>query len=130
MTDKEIIKGLEKELYHADYHDLDYEDNVPVSLLKNAYTLIIRQQAEIEKLKKKDEEYPFKCIVGNNSEIHSKTMKDYDRLISDISAEAIKEFAEKLKDGYSDIDERYEVILYDNLVCAIDDLVDEMVGAE
>ena len=41
-------------------------------------------------------------------------------------AKAIKEFADKLKDGYSDFDERYEVILYDNLVCAIDDLADEM----
>lgn len=38
--------------------------------------------------------YPCKTVVGNNSEIHSKTAKDYDNLIASIKAEAIKEFAE------------------------------------
>lgn len=45
---------------------------------------------------KAKEEYPFKCKVGNNSEIHSKSIEDYDRLIEDIQAEAYKAFVHKL----------------------------------
>ena len=81
MTDKEIIKGLEKELYHADYHDLDYEDNVPVSLLKNAYTLIIRQQAEIEEL---------------NTEID----KQYEQAVADIKGNLARCKMDKLNGAY------------------------------
>ena len=63
MTVTEIIKGLEKELHHADYHDLDYEDNVPVALLNSAYNLIKRQQMEIERLE---------SLVGEIDEKHGK----------------------------------------------------------
>ena len=42
--------------------------------------------------------YPIKTVVNNNCEIHSKTSKDYNDLISDIESKAIKEFAEKLKE--------------------------------
>lgn len=70
--------------------------------------IIQRQKAEIETLQAelkfyKDnylslarewQELPCKTKVGNNSEIHSKSAEDYDNLISDIKAEAVKEFAE------------------------------------
>lgn len=68
-------------------------------LANDALDLINRQNAEIERLKEETEEYPFKCKVGNNSEVHSKSIEDYDKLIGDISAEAIKEFAERLCNG-------------------------------
>lgn len=42
--------------------------------------------------------YPCKTVVGNNSEIHSKTAKDYDNLIASIKAEAIKEFVRAVID--------------------------------
>jgi hypothetical protein len=59
--------------------------------------------AEIERLQKElsakmpSEEYPFKVKVGNNSEIHSKSIEDYDRLLIDISAETIKDFANEFE---------------------------------
>lgn len=68
-------------------------------------------------------EYPFKCKVGNNSEIHSKSIQDYDKLIADISAEAIIEFATRLilEAGY-----------FGRAVAVktINDLVHEMTGGE
>ena len=53
-------------------------------------------QRKIMSCNAKNKEYPFKCKVGNNSEIHSKTIQDYDRLLDDIATEAIKEFWETL----------------------------------
>lgn len=44
-----------------------------------------------------DEEYPIITKVGNNCEIHSQTSQDYDDLISNIKAEAYREFADRLK---------------------------------
>lgn len=62
---------------------------------------------------------------------HTKALAEIvDDLVAEARAEAIKDFAERLKAGYADIDESHEVIMFDNLVCAIDDLVDEMVGAD
>ncbi len=108
MTDNEIVKALEccnseKEslCFECPYHLCS-----PACLTKrneDVIDLINRQQAEIERLQKElsakmpSEEYPFKVKVGNNSEIHSKSIEDYDRLLFDISAETIKEFAKELK---------------------------------
>lgn len=84
-------------------------------------------QAEIERLKEQLEEYPFKCKVGNNSEIHSKSIQDYDRLIDDIQAEAVKEFAERLKKEI-DIRPTYSREQNKYVVFLIDNLLKEMVG--
>ena len=74
---------------------------------------------------KGDEEYPFKCKVGNNSEIHSKSIQEYDRLIDDISSQGIKEFAERLKETYESADGQYvDRVMSEN----IDNLVKEMCG--
>ncbi len=86
MTDNEIKENLE---------DCGCPECMAILALIN------RQKAEIERLEKQADEYPFKCKVGNNSEIHSKSIEDYDRLIFDISSEAIKEFAERLKANMS-----------------------------
>ena len=56
-----------------------------------------KDKAEIEKLKKVDEAYPCKVDVGNNCLVYAKSLDDYDRLIGDISAEAIKEFKNKVE---------------------------------
>jgi hypothetical protein len=71
-----------------------------LKLHKFTLDLNTRQQAEIERLKKVDEAYPCKVVVGNNCLVYAKSLDDYDRLIDDISAEAIKEFAEKLVDVF------------------------------
>lgn len=47
-----------------------------------------------------------------------------------IKSEAIKEFAERLKDDYENFDSESEVITYECLMKAIDDCVKEMVGEE
>ena len=60
-----------------------------------------RQNAEIERLQGQIEslnkEYP--CIVKMNDYclVYARSLDDYDNLIGDISAEGIKEFAERLK---------------------------------
>ncbi len=61
----------------------------------SAADLIERLAAENEKFKEQLDEYPFKCKVGNNSEIYSKSIEDYDRLIADIGAEANETFVNK-----------------------------------
>ena len=60
-----------------------------------------RQKAEIERLKDAvaDHEYA-NCVAVKNGLIYTYTLDDYDRLIGDISAEAIKEFAERLKSAW------------------------------
>ena len=85
MNDAEIIKTLEE-------MSAEYNGNFSGEVLN----LIQRQQAEIKKLKKKIDEFPVKVIVGHNSEVHSKTMADYDSLIGDIAAEGIKEVKDRI----------------------------------
>ena len=139
----DIIKALEWFIrqYSGGIH---IDDNVRIVDILN---LINRQKAEIERLIAEQEEYPFKCKVGNNSEIHSKSIHDYDKLIADISAEAIspsgirlnqrdetsrieavKEFAERLKAKEAiHFCKCGEAFVYTDLFNSeIDDLVKEM----
>ena len=140
MTYKEVIKGLEKELHHADYHDLDYADSVSVSLLKNAYNLIINQQAEIEICAEVIERQD-KDIEKFKSEID----KQYEQAVVDIKgnladggvschwcieqnkAEAVRYFAERLKYRWGGLGYESPDVDFDYFV---DKLVDRMVGAE
>lgn len=61
--------------------------------------VINRQKAENERLRAELDKYPVKTLFDNNSVICSKTSEDYDKLIMDISNNAIKEFARELKCG-------------------------------
>lgn len=89
MTDKEIIKALEccgdeEELHwctECPYYDKE-NDFCQEDLHRDALDLISRQQAEIEELKK--------VVIDDYA-------SEYD---SKIRAEAIKEFAERLKEKY------------------------------
>lgn len=65
--------------------------------------------------------YPIKTVVNNNCEIHSKTSKEYDNLMTDIKSEAIKEFVKRLKEKFGVAD---CIVTVDNN--DIDDLVKEM----
>lgn len=42
------------------------------------------------------EKYPH-CVLSSNGAILTESLEEYDKLIADISAEAVKEFAERLK---------------------------------
>lgn len=103
-----IIKALE---CCADEGNIDACDDCPcqkgkcISTTPYVLDLINRQKAEIERLQSEN-----KLLVENNIStkypchvltslgvISTKTLDDYDNLIGDISAEAVKEFAERLQ---------------------------------
>ena len=104
MTDNEIIKALE--CCTNDDNEPNCEECTKrphiyciCELLEEAYGLIQRQRTEIEVLKKKADaydSYPMKVLVGHNSEVYSKTWEDYIDFISDVAAEGVKEFADKI----------------------------------
>ena len=102
MTDNEIIKALEccksPVANCEDCTIFDFGTDCQFIVIKHALDLVNRQQKEIERLKAEEEKYPFKCIMPFNSMVCSKSIEDYDRLVGDIGAEAIKEFAERLKE--------------------------------
>ena len=126
MTEKDIVKALENEVRLTEYIDSSYCDGIDLSLIKSALNLITQQQAEIEKLKAEEEKYPFKCVMPFNSMICSKSIEDYDRLINDIGIDAIKEFAERLKERQVRICDCFEGVS----IMDIDKLVNKMVGEE
>ena len=106
MTDDEIIKALECcnsgrlkypcEICPLRMYDCEY------ILPKRALDIINRQKAEIERLAARFNDYPVKTLIDNNNMMCSKSSEDYDKwffnVSKDISYQAIKEFAEKLKD--------------------------------
>ena len=96
-------------------------------------------QAEIKRLEAENkalieygihERYPH-IVLCNNGAIFTKSLEEYDKLIADISTNAIKEFAERLKNIYIK-DKRYDRpnahTLIDWLFANIDNLVKERVG--
>ena len=105
MTDNEIIKALECcAVVPAGGCDKAKCPMIVECLIdrkaleKQALSLINRQKAEIAVLKREIPERKYGCCVRvKNGLIYTHTLDDYDRLIGDISAEAIKEFAERLK---------------------------------
>jgi hypothetical protein len=96
----------------------------------NSYKMHYEEaQAEIERLKSENKsliendvrnKYP-NCVSVEKGRIYTRTLEDYDELIGDISAEAIKEFAERLYDNVKLIPDAYLGIEYE-----INALVKEM----
>ena len=127
MTDNEIIKALERCTgYPSCPTDCPlYEQPMDclLKLSKPTLDLINRQKAEIERLEEEKEE--LRASIEMFTEIG--------KMYSELKADAIKEFAERLKDYYIK-DKRYKrphastmiIFLFD----LIDKLVKEMVGAE
>ena len=106
MTDNEIIKALEGAILNSKSCDSKVWI-IAVYKLENALDLINRQHAEIDRLKE--------FIVETR------------RCDKEIKSEAVKEFAEKLKNKW--FDEHYDSpnIDFDDF---IDNLLKEMVGEE
>ena len=65
------------------------------------------------------EKYPH-CVLSSNGAILTESLKEYDKLIADISAEAVKEFAERLCEGRVSND---PVVIAVN--CELKEMVDE-----
>ena len=134
MTDNDIIKALEacasSKICHSEHTKCSFfnEEDCITLLCQSAGVLIKRQKAEIERLQEQIEEYPFKCKVGNNSELHSKSIEYYDKVIGDISAEAVKGFAERLKEEQEYFANECDDFVGYVAVSRIDDLLKEMAG--
>ena len=117
MTDNEIIKALEC-LFGRVYcrecpYSLRYEFPLcQQQVAKDAFDLINRQQAEIERLKQ-----------SLNIELEN-FATEYD---NKIKSEAVKEFVERLKDR-SDSRFDYSELVFEISEDDIDNLVKEMVG--
>ena len=107
MTDDEIIKALEC----CDFTDIKACEECPLYntfdcsfvIIDKTLDLVNRQKAEIERLAARFNDYPVKTLIDNNNMMCSKSSEDYDKwffnLSKDISYQAIKEFAERLKDS-------------------------------
>lgn len=120
MKDNEIIKALESEIHLVEYVDGFSANNVSLERLKNALDLINRQKAEIEKLK-------------TDFQIEAS-----DKLEKEIRAEAIKGFAERLKNHLRQQPkwcinrERHRNVgfSYDEVFWGIDHILKEMTEGE
>lgn len=135
MTESEIIKALEC-IASKENVLCDSCPNKKLHLLechrqgaKNALDLINRQKAEIYELQHK--------ILNCNSEIErlkeeNHHFADLGKMYSEIKAEAIKEFAERLKENTIDVDVSYgygrEHYTEAVAVIEIDNLVKEKAG--
>ena len=130
LTDNEIVRALEccaSAEYQCQKCTL-YGKCYDGMVCEEALDLINRQKVEIESLKREIPNRKYAtCVKVRNGMIYTKTLDDYDWLIGDISAEAIKEFAERLKETFPQDDflRSTKRISED-----IDNLVKEMVGDE
>ena len=107
MTDDEIITALEccnsgRLKYPCEICPLRMDDCEYI-LPKRALDVINQQKAEIERLAARFNDYPVKTLIDNNNMMCSKSSEDYDKwffsVSKDISYQAIKEFADRLKDS-------------------------------
>ena len=126
MTDNEIIKALERIAswvcdeckFHGEMCDGDKCEKV---VAENALNLINRQKEEVEKCKKKANTPFAKVTFDENKlkEIVSDVAKNIEFNLNLIKSEAIKEFAERLKENYCFTDRWGKIIpksTVDNLV--------------
>lgn len=124
MTDKEIIKALEC----CNHIEIDCElcpfyttQECSKVMIDNALALINRQQAQIERLETLNER------LGNDIDLKLKYIYELEEKLKTAKAEAVKEFAERLK---KEIDIRPTHSREQNkyVFFLIDNLLKEMVG--
>jgi hypothetical protein len=112
MTDKEIIKAVEccgrESCCGCPYRGNCHQGN---PMIRDALALINRQQAEIERL-------------NNNISAMAITMRTSAKATQ---AEAVKEFAERLKEHYNEYDD-YDDIYVHHIRDDIDFTLEDMVG--
>lgn len=111
MTDNEIIRVLEKSIPAA----IEQGEKTVAQILKNAVDLINRQKSEIEKLKS----------FENTSHYWCKKAGELVDKIETTKSEAVKEFAERLKEK-NDNPGKAMFDVYEYYGETIDNLVKEM----
>lgn len=107
MTDNEIIKALDicghlEACADCPLGCLEGVDKCMHTLLLNALDLINRQKAELERYKKYYETMEIEIYSFRKDQAEVKFLKNK------IRAEAIKEFAERLKEAFSDLEFEYD----------------------
>lgn len=120
MTDKDIIKALECcgcDNYQCDNCPYAYKT---CTVYKDSLDLINRQKAEIEKWK----------ALAENGESAIDTNNRLVQKFAEIKSEAIKEFAERLKNAFPEgnRDNKCPAIYIDDYCYIIDECAEEMVG--
>lgn len=137
MTDKEIIKAMElcfsEGFRKCEECPLKSQQDEMFTCIrikqKNAFDLINRQQAEIEKLKEENK-FHRKTIQENAQRALEVTIEEVDKA----KTEAIKSFAERLNDTILDKSDRSldnpngNDYFISDVIEDIDNLVKEMVG--
>lgn len=120
MTDNEIIEAL-KGCFNGILSDyclncpLYDDDSCQYVLKKKAIDLINRQKAEIERLKQENKEYcEANRIIAYQRNQRDKEIRALHNQLNglnfmdkQIKSEAIKEFAERLKERYESVDGQY-----------------------
>ena len=120
MTDNDIIKALECcgcDNYQCDNCPYAYKT---CTVYKDSLDLINRQKAEIEKWK----------ALAENGESAIDTNNRLVQKFAEIKSEAIKEFAERLKNAFPEgnRDNKCPAIYIDDYCYIIDECAEEMVG--
>ena len=128
MTDNEIKKALEICSNDGGCCDCPYVSNIACIgiISKNALDLINRQQAEIERLNDcVNSEDEIRAIMKSQMAPMVKEIvnEQIDVAMKVARAEAIKDFAERLKKDFG-----HGVLGMDSVSAIIDNLVQEMVG--
>ena len=137
LTDSEIVKALEDKIEFENFDENGYAV-VDIEKLKNTLDLINRLQAENERLNKENQlmldNHPANthrnCVVIDNGVIYTKTIEDYEKFLTDVSTEAYKEFAERLKEKSWDVPYETKNAHFVQVVDVgdLDNLLKELVG--
>ena len=118
--DKEIAQTLKNHIEAEDCVTCESFGKCNEFLLtKDTLDLINRQKAEIERLKRENEILSVNADTAFQDGLNEARDLYATEVENEIKAEAVREFAEKLKDIYS---------VHDGLHLTIDNLVKEMVG--
>ena len=122
MTEREIIKGLECCYTGHGCKDCPYycgNEDCPELLIKDALDLINRQNAEIERWKKKANT-PFAKVTFDRNKLQEMVDECAKNIEIDINlakSEAIKEFAKELKNCFAISGDYLDIInIIENLV--------------
>lgn len=120
MTNTEIIKALEDEIHLAEYVDSDYCSNVKLEIIKSALDLITSQQAKIDEFMKET----AVTTLLDDAVMYTPTLEDYNKFKKKLKSEAVKEFADRLKEDIFNTE--YHLDRYYRR--SIDNIVKEMEG--
>ena len=133
MSYAEVVNNLELAIRR--YEDATHHVSciVDINILKKALDIIKEQKADIEKLENENKSirYCYEQAKSYNDTLAESCEKNCKKFNMTTRAEAIKEFAERLKEKcYEDFQETYEMLSPYVTDDDIDDLVKEMTEVE